>query len=321
MNDDVTISVVMGVYNGERQLDATIDSILGQTFDDFEFIIVDDGSTDNSNDKLIDRAREDRRIHVVRQQNGGLTSALITGSKLARGTFLARQDIGDVSKSTRFQQQLDFLKGHPDVVAVSGGYRRIGPEGEYLGEQCRHMTPRQVTDSFLSVGTGIPHTAAMIRMDAFRRVGGYRKQFRFAQDCDHWYRLCRHGLLAEIDDSLFDWGIDVGGISASNLFRQQRLAQLARQSYDACLKGDDDTSVLQQANSVSWDDNSPVAPTDKSDTAAAAELFIGSQLYSLGDLRCRHYFRRAISRRPFWAKAWAKLMLSYLPNRRFSENV
>lgn len=311
-DSNVAISVVMGVYNGGQLINKTVESILSQTFGDFEFIIVDDGSTDDSAERLDEYSRADDRVTVIRQKNSGLTSALITGSNRVRGTFLARQDVGDVSLPTRFDQQLQYLNEQPDVVAVGSGYRRIGPEGEYLGQQVRRLTPRQVTDAFLSDGTGIPHTVALIRSDAFRLAGGYRKPFRFAQDSDLWYRLCQQGLLAEIDDCLFDWGIDVGGISASNRSRQQQLAGLARRAYDLRVRGEDDASILDQANDASWSERMEDNLPPQTDSAAAAEFFIGSQLYALRDARCRRYFHSALRRRPFWPKAWVKLALSYI---------
>ncbi|MEM0926514.1 MAG: glycosyltransferase family 2 protein [Planctomycetota bacterium] len=311
-NDSPVVSVVMGVHNGAAELEKTVDAVLRQSFVDLEFIIVNDGSTDDTEVILRDYESRDHRVVVIHQENQGLTGALISGSGRVTGQFLARQDIGDLSHRDRFEKQIEFLNTHRDVVAVSTGYRRIGPEGEYLGRQTREMSPKAVTDALIRQGIGLPHTAAMIRTDAFHRVGGYRAAFRYAQDSDLWYRLAEIGLLAEIPACLFDWGIDVGGISASNREKQSLLAGLARKCYDVRQLGGSESELLEQANKISWSKQATDDVALKTDPTAAAEFFIGSQLYSLGDSRCRRYLRRALARHPFWPRAWAKWALSFL---------
>ena len=307
------ISVVMGVYNGGDAVLATIESVLDQSFRDFEFIIVDDGSTDGSREVLADFATGDERIVVVSQPNGGLTNALIAGCKRARGEVIARQDVGDRSLPTRFERQYDYLSANAGVVAVGAGCRRIGPAGEFLGEASRDVSPEEVTRGFLEDGIGISHTVAMFRRSAYEQVGGYRKQFRFAQDTDLWFRMTRVGKLAELPEILFEWGIDVDGISSASHDRQRRLATLARESFECGFKGgQDDSCILEDAEATSWKELPPSRVILPRDARANAEFFIGSQLYTLGDGRCREYLKRAIAQRPFRARPWAKLFFSYL---------
>ncbi|QEF99476.1 Putative glycosyltransferase EpsE [Stieleria maiorica] len=309
------VSVVMSVYNGEAQLGATIDSILGQTFDDFEFVIVDDGSSDRSGECLQRYAVRDPRIVLLRQPNAGLTRALIVGCEHARGEFIARQDVGDRSLPQRLEKQLEFLDQHPDVVAVGAGCRRIGPEGEFLGETIRDESPAQITRGLMEEGRGISHMVATYRADAYRSAGGYRKEFRFAQDTDLWYRMSRQGLLAELPEVLFEWGIDLDGISSTNHDRQSRLAMLARESDRRVREGGNDEEILRRAETLSWDDDVPDNRSSPRGALARAEFFIGSQLYALGDRRCRPYLMRAIRHRPFWFRPWIKAVFSYLPIR------
>src|SRR6266404_8121857 len=128
------ISVVMGVYNGEARLRETIDSILSQQDVSLEFIIVDDGSTDQTSQILEDYARHDSRVKLIQQENQGLTRALITGCAAARGKYIARQDAGDISLPNRLARQLAFIERHPDAAFVSCGTRFVGPKGEQLYE-------------------------------------------------------------------------------------------------------------------------------------------------------------------------------------------
>src|ERR1051325_1151561 len=112
-----TVSVLLPVYNAERYLESALQSVLGQTFSDFEVIAVDDGSKDNSK-KILERfAANDPRIRVISRPNTGIVGALNDGLAVARGEFIARMDADDVALPGRFQAQLDYLRGHPDCIA------------------------------------------------------------------------------------------------------------------------------------------------------------------------------------------------------------
>src|SRR5215467_1447738 len=113
------VSVVMSVYNGASHLVATLDSILSQEGVEFEFIVVNDGSTDNSGQILDEYAQRDSRLRVIQQDNTGLTRALIRGCDAARGEFIARQDAGDISLPGRLKSQVIVLRDQEDCIFVS----------------------------------------------------------------------------------------------------------------------------------------------------------------------------------------------------------
>src|SRR5262245_16954213 len=110
----------MAVYNGERYLEASIESILGQTCRDFEFIIIDDGSQDSSAVLLNRYARGDTRLRVHHQQHSGLVVALNVGCRLAQGKYIARMDADDIAFPDRLQRQLEFLEGNSEVGLLGG---------------------------------------------------------------------------------------------------------------------------------------------------------------------------------------------------------
>src|SRR5438067_12011849 len=116
------ISVIMSVYNAEAFLEAAVQSVLMQSFSDFEFIIIDDGSTDRSNQILQDYARKDNRVRLISRPNKGLTASLNEGLKLARGEFIARMDADDVAAPDRFKIQVEYLRDHPEVSVRGSAY-------------------------------------------------------------------------------------------------------------------------------------------------------------------------------------------------------
>ena len=127
----ILISVVMPVYNGEKYLKDAIDSILNQTHTDFEFIIVNDGSTDNTAN-IIDSYVDSRIIHV-RQENRGLPKALNVGASISKGEYIARMDADDISLPNRLKSQYLFFKSNSDISVLAGSFSYIDEKGKYLG--------------------------------------------------------------------------------------------------------------------------------------------------------------------------------------------
>src|SRR5688572_12730012 len=129
MSGSPTVSCVMTVYNTAPYLREAVESILGQTFTDFEFIIIDDGSTDASPQILSDYAERDARIRLVSRPNTGIVKAANEGIGLSRGKYLARMDSDDVALPHRFATQVKYLDEHPDCVLVGSAAMFIDPYG------------------------------------------------------------------------------------------------------------------------------------------------------------------------------------------------
>ncbi|HEY1171930.1 MAG TPA: glycosyltransferase [Verrucomicrobiae bacterium] len=179
----------MSVYNGERYLASAIDSILGQTFRDFEFLIVDDGSKDGTADLLAKYAREDPRVHVVTHgKNKGLTASLNELVQLVKGEYLARMDADDVSRPERFARQVEWLDNHAACGLVGSAYTFIDLEGR-AGMTFRFENDHHYLQWYLCYQNPLAHPAVMGRTALFRAVGGYREEFRYGQDFDLWWRL------------------------------------------------------------------------------------------------------------------------------------
>lgn len=301
--------MVMSVYNGDQQLEKTIDSILQQTFHDFEFIIVNDGSTDTSLQILQRCQQRDARIQVIDQRNQGLTNALNTACSAARGEIIARQDVGDVSLPERLEKQLAGFDNE-QIVAVGVSCRRVGPGGEYLGDLVRDLSPAAVTQALLDHGIGLAHPSCAFRRDAFQQIGGYRPEFRFAQDTDLWYRLSSVGLLAQLPDVLFELLIETTGISGRQIDKQIRLANLAKQCYDQRQMGQPETEFLKQA-ALTCQPGISTPPAVERRKSANAAYFIGSLLLNQSDPRCRKYLLQSMRFPGPLPQAVAKYALSF----------
>jgi glycosyltransferase involved in cell wall biosynthesis len=195
------VSVVLAVYNTERYVREAIDSILGQTFEDFEFIIVNDGSTDGTTDILL--SYEDPRIVLLRnEQNSGVTRALNRGLARARGEYIARMDPDDFSMPERLEKLVAYLDAHPAVGLV-------GAWSEWTDEQLERLfVLKPPTDSPLIKWTllfrnSFVHPSVMYRRSLIERLGGYGTDY--ALDRDLWTRLIPETEMANLPEILHKW--------------------------------------------------------------------------------------------------------------------
>lgn len=197
------ISVLMPVFNADRYVAEAVESILAQTLGDFEFIVIDDGSTDRSPDILSQFAGRDRRIRLLSQANRGHSVAMNMGLGLCRGEFIARMDADDISLPKRFERQMSFLRQHDECVLVGCGLLRIDADGDALCEEILPESHEQIEARLLAGQGAICHPATMIRRSAMVAVGGYREAFHGAEDHDLWLRLGEVGRLANLSEVLF----------------------------------------------------------------------------------------------------------------------
>ncbi len=188
------ITILMPVYDGERYVDEAIASVLGQDFTDFEFVIVDDGSTDATPAILRRWAERDARIVLVRApENCGIASSLNRGLAVARGKYVARQDADDLCLRGRLRKQVEVLDRQPDVVLVSAGYDLIDAQGRSVGTEMR-TDPPAVVAYLLHFSNAIGgHGQVMFRRDVVLAAGGYCEDFELSEDYDLWTRLSRLG--------------------------------------------------------------------------------------------------------------------------------
>jgi len=181
----------MSVFNGEDFLRESIESILNQTFKDFEFIIVDDGSTDGTKRILSEYREKDSRIEIIiNEKNIGLTKSLNKALKMTKGEYIARHDADDISLSQRFEKQIEFLQNNPDVK-ILGTYAHIISQNKKLLKKEILPTSDLEIRKLLIKRNSFVHSSIMIKKEIFDRVGLYNEQFKTTQDYELWFRALK----------------------------------------------------------------------------------------------------------------------------------
>ena len=295
-----------------RNLLATLDSILSQEGIEFEFIIVNDGSTDETGEILDDYARRDHRVRVIHQENTGLTRALIRGCDAARGEFIARQDAGDISLPGRLKDQVALLRKREDCIFVSCWTDVIGPRGEFLYASRGTGVAAKPSQYFITGGRvgcarwANPSLIGNVSHKTILLCGGYRPEFYFGQDWDLWYRLASLGMFCTLQKTLCACRITVGSISSSRKHEQNKFAELSRDAMLMRRRGLSDEPVLAEARQLHSSLKGKVTRHDK----AAANYFIGKCLMDNRNNAAIGYLASAVKQDPLHLRAWISLTQS-----------
>jgi glycosyltransferase involved in cell wall biosynthesis len=307
MSASPDISVVMGVYNGGSRLRETMDSVLSQEDVSLEFVVVNDGSTDDTAQILEDYAQRDARVKIIHRENQGLTKSLIEGCAVARGKYIARQDAGDVSLPGRLRKQLDEMSSHPGASAVSGGTRFVGPEREQLYEvvpATLDLTAPLLELELDKIKGPSMHGCTMFPKEKYEQVGGYRAAFYFAQDLDLWIRMAEIGKHIAIPDIVYEASLTIGAISSRYRKQQVETARLILESTRLRRQGTNDDEVLQKAGRIRSRGNRTIGRFER----ANALYFIGACLRQRRSPDAPHYFQRAFLTHPLHLKSALRLL-------------
>ena len=243
-----SVSVIMPVYNGQDFLRVSVGSILQQTLKNLEFIIIDDGSTDNTMDVLSDLAASDDRIRLLSNPNRkGIAKSLNQCAKIARASFLARMDVDDRARKNRFDLQLIKFEKDPHLVVCGSNvvhtdavfhplYRTILPTSDLeIRRGCFLENP-------------FAHSSVMIRGAAFEAVGGYCESLDVAQDYELWNRLLTHGTACNIVQPLMELRRHQKSVSTQSSVKQIDTACAIQASLCGGLLAIDDFSLLMFKN-------------------------------------------------------------------------
>jgi glycosyltransferase involved in cell wall biosynthesis len=291
------ISVCMSVYNAERYVAEAVESILNQSSGDFEFLIIDDGSTDGSLQILRRYAARDARIRLTSRHNRGVAATLNELLGRARGEYIARMDADDIAMPHRLRKQADYLESHPECVMVGCRVWRCDEEGDPVGEYPTLHEHNEIDAfHFQMTGPALVHPSVMMRRDAVQAVGGYRG-FHI-EDIDLYLRLAERGRLARLPEFLLNYRVHSDNLSFTNVssaFHERSYRELCEIVTDACRRRNLPVSlpppeVLPEV---------PTPPSVERDKVWAWQALGAGHLHT-----ARKYARRALAKAPLSTESW-----------------
>ena len=286
MTHTPAISVIMSVFNNAPHLDTAIGSIIAQSFNDFEFLIVNDGSTDGSGAIIDDWARRDSRIRPMHQDNHGFIYSLNRMIAEARAPWLARMDGDDGSYPDRFAMQMAWLSDNPGYAILGTQIDLIDDAGHPIGDANRApMTPDEF-EAAREHGPLMMHNTVIMRRDVIQNMGGYRAAFRHAEDYDLWLRAMEQMPMANLPDVLATYRQSPSQVSYRRVVEQRLNAAAAFEAGEERRAGrHDPTQDLERLPPLSQFDALFGRPV----TSRIARRVVPDLLYSTEFLTGEHF--------------------------------
>ncbi len=295
------VSVVMSLYNSERYLKEAIDSVLAQTLDDFEFIIIDDGSTDHSADIVLEYC--DQRIQLIRQSNAGLPAALNIAITHAKAPLIARMDPDDVCLAERLQKQFDYLQAHPDIILVGSAAMCIDAQGEQIGsiqKQAYYSKGRLTLPESPCI-----HPSVMFRKAACETLGFYPEEMRFGGEDAVFFNkiLATIGAIANLEEILLMYRVTATSMSQ----KSKRFNRLLRERVVKEVQGE----------TISVDEKEALAKAYAMPRGGyfGYHLYVGKLLLKnkCQNKKARIHFATALKENIFSLHAWLGWIGSFFP--------
>lgn len=210
------ISVIMPVYNGEKYLREAIDSVLNQTFRNFEFIIIDDGSSDSSAEII--NSYNDPRIKYFKKENSGIADSLNFGIDKSQGEFIARMDCDDICMPNRFERQIKFFEENPELVLVASWATEINSIGEETEEIKYPPLKWKKIKRYGLLHNPFIHPTTIFRKDLIKIVGNYSLKFLHNEDYELWTRVIYKYPCMNIDEKLIKYRTHENSVTRKNNF-------------------------------------------------------------------------------------------------------
>ena len=218
------VSVIMPAYNAEKYIAQSMDSILGQSFRDFEFIVLNDCSKDRTEEIILSYG-DPRIVYLKNEKNMGVAATLNKGLAVAKGEYIARMDADDISMPERLDMQVAYLDAHPDAAVVGTNLERFS-EGMPTEPRCFSAVPAQMKVDLL-FSCGLAHPSVMMRRRAIEDVGGYDMEFEGLEDYELWCRTAEKYDVTVVPQMLFRYRVHPGQVtknpSEKYLSRMRRL--------------------------------------------------------------------------------------------------
>lgn len=297
------VTVLMPVYNGEKFLKEAIDSILNQTFTDFEFLIVNDGSTDGT--EAIILSYNDPRIKLITQPNGGVAKALNTGLKQASGKYIARMDADDFSTPERLQIQYDFLQQNPGYILIGSDVNYISEEGEFI---FRYINPAYTHEQLKNViyqDCSFVHSTVFFVKEIAISLGGYPERAHSFEDHLLWTKFIREGKICNLEMVLGSYRFNVSSVTIDEKDMDKNFLRIKRKAL--------------QTGELSIEDEKGLLSSKKKLSNAKKECSYNRMLgkkylwNNYQPAKARKHLIKAIQAEPFNVKSYMLWGMSLLP--------
>jgi glycosyltransferase involved in cell wall biosynthesis len=230
----ISVSVIMPAYNAEKYLKEAIDSILNQSFKQFEFIIINDGSTDSTK-KIILSYRDKRIRYIENKQNVGIIESMNRALKLAKGKYIAKMDADDISVTDRLEEEFNFLEKNPDYGVVGTGSDFMDQNGRFIKKWPTLETDADIK-SMLLAGSPYVNGSTMFQKKLIIGTGGYNKNAYVAEDYELWCRLATLTKMGSINKYLYKYRVNSEGVSITKRNVQLQNADIICKKYESYFK-------------------------------------------------------------------------------------
>lgn len=241
-----TLSVIMGVYNGEKHLQQAVLSILAQSYEDFELIIVNDGSKDGTLEVL--QSFSDSRIKIITTENQGLTKSLNLALSFSKGEYIARQDADDISLNTRFEKQIKLLKSDDELYMVGSSMYVSNAKGLF-NEVFYYPTQYEDIKQVIAQYNPFVHGSVMFKKAVVEKEGGYDESYRYVQDYELWSRIVPKYKSINIKEPLYA-RLREGDCSESNIDKTEYVNKIQLRIQDSAVKAEPNNSKKIVAKSI-----------------------------------------------------------------------
>jgi glycosyltransferase involved in cell wall biosynthesis len=300
----VLVSVVMPVFNAARYLRESMKSILNQTFTEFEFILVNDGSSDDSVNII--KSYNDKRIKLIQQENQGVAGALNTGLRMSEGKYIIRADADDLNHPMRIEKQVGFLEKNSEYILVASYVKVIDEEGEEVYCSGDISAWEEIEKSFPF--PPFYHSSVAFRKDVVERVGGYNtsvSKLNAFEDLILWNKLSCMGKMYIIPEYLIDYRLT----SSSSTTKIGRMAKLTRKYILSILDGG---NLDEHDIRYFLEEKKKIGPR-KQKFYYHKYLLKKYTLNNRYPKKARQNFREAIKIEPFDIQIWGLMLTSFLP--------
>lgn len=227
ITSDIRISVILSTYNDEKYIAEAIESVLNQTYKHFEFIIVDDGSTDNTN--RIIKSFDDERIVLVEKKNTGLINSLNYGFSVSKYNWVIRMDGDDICYPNRFEMLMSRISDN--VAVIGSNCTLIDSSGKIIGRTKNPLTTKGIIRNLLLMLPSVFHSSTLINKEIFNETAGYDKLMHVAEDYDLWLRMSLKGEIINVEDELMYYRMHESNISKKKAEIQLLNSQIAFVKY------------------------------------------------------------------------------------------